>query len=973
MSNSGFGGGGFNRNNNPFGGSGIGGNFPNPFANRGGGKRRVSPLTITFIVIFILSSILVSLSGFYADLLWFRSVGFVDVWQTSLFTKIYLFIGFGLITAAVISLNIYLAFKKRPIYVPVTVEAESLERYRAQLEPIRKLVLIGTFLVIFYFAGSSGSRFWQTWLLFRNSTEFGQVDPQFGLDISFFAFKLPTWQALIGWGISTIVLAIIAAAAVHYIYGGIRPQVKEERTTVAARVQLSILLGLLVLLKAVAYWFDRYALTLKEGRLITGLTFSDVNALLPAKSILAAIAVICSLLFFANIIRKSWLLPTAGVALMVIASVLIAGVYPAAIQQFQVKPSESTKEAPFIQRNIDATRAAYGLSDVVVTDYQATVATSAGQLANDAATIANIRLMDPNVLSATFRQLQQIKPYYAFADSLDIDRYKIDGKERDVVVAVRELNIDGNPSRNWINDHLVYTHGFGMVAAYGNTVDADGKPTFVIGDIPPTKGLGEFQPRIYFGENVPDYSIIGGPAASNPVELDYPDDNSPNGQKNYTYTGQGGVPMGSLFTRLLFAIKYQEQRIVLSNLINSESKILFNRNPRERVAKVAPWLTLDGDPYPAVINGKILWIIDGYTTSSGYPNSRVVNLANTGDALTSRSNAVSSLDDRNVNYIRNSVKATVDAYDGTVSLYQWDVKDPVLATWSKAFPGTVKPRSEISAELLSHIRYPEDMFRVQRDILSAYHVTTADAFYGGQDFWRVPLDPSSFGANSANQPPYYLTMQIPGQSKPTFSLYTPFVPRGGRENLTALAVVNADAGDEYGKITVLQLPRSTNVPGPSQVASNFEAKPEVATSLSLLRQGGADVVLGNLLTLPVGKGLLYVQPVYVRATGNTAAYPLLQRVLVSFGDQIGFSETLQGALDQVFGGDSGTDSSTNRPDTPINEGAGTSQAIRSAIASLQSAFADLKAAQRRLDGAAEDRARARVEAAIAALVAAQNR
>jgi len=973
MSNSGFGGGGFNRNNNPFGGSGFGGNFPNPFANKSGGRRRVSPLTITFIVLFVLTSILFSLSGFYADLLWFRSVGFVDVWQTSLFTKIYLFIGFGLATAAIISLNIYLAFRKRPVYVPVSVEADNLERYRAQLEPIRRLASIGIFLVIFYFAGTAGTRFWQQWLLFRNSTDFGQVDPQFGLDISFFAFKLPMYQALIGWGISTIVLAIIAAAAVHYIYGGIRTQVKEERTTVAARVQLSILLGLLVLLKAVAYWFDRYALTLKEGRLITGLTYSDVNALLPAKSILAAIAVICSLLFFANIIRKSWLLPTAGVALMVIASVLIAGVYPAAIQQFQVKPSESTKEAPFIQRNIDATRDAYGLSKVEVADYQATVTTSAGQLANDAATIANIRLMDPNVLSATFRQLQQIKPYYAFADSLDIDRYKIDGKERDVVVAVRELNIDGNPSRNWINDHLVYTHGFGMVGAFGNTVDADGKPTFTVGDIPPTKGLGEFQPRVYFGENVPDYSIIGGPAASNPVELDYPDDNSPNGQKNYTYTGKGGVPMGSLFTRLLFAIKYQEQRIVLSNLINSESKILFNRNPRERVAKVAPWLTIDGDPYPAIIDGKILWIIDGYTTSAGYPNSRVVNLANTGDALTSRSNAVSSLDDRNVNYIRNSVKATVDAYDGTVSLYQWDDKDPVLSTWSKAFPGSVKPRSEISADLLAHVRYPEDMFRVQRDILSAYHVTTADAFYGGQDFWRVPLDPSSFGANSANQPPYYLTMQIPGQSKPTFSLYTPFVPRGGRENLTALAVVNSDAGDEYGKITVLQLPRSTNIAGPSQVSSNFEAKPEVATSLSLLRQGGSDVVLGNLLTLPVGKGLLYVQPVYVRATGNTAAYPLLQKVLVSFGDQIGFSETLQGALDQVFGGNSGTTVSDNQQSTSTPGGAGTSQAIRAAISSLQSAYADLEAAQKRLDGAAEDRARARVKAAIAALISAQNR
>ena len=973
MSNSGFGGGGFNRNNNPFGGSGFGGSFPNPFGNRGPGKRRVSPLTITAVVLFILGSILISSSSFYADLLWYRSVDFVNVWQTTLFTKIYLFIGFGLITSIFITANIYIAFRKRPIYVPVAVEADNLERYRAQLEPVRRLVGIGVFLTLFYFAGSAGSKLWQEWLLFKNATSFGTVDPQFGKDISFFAFKLPMYQSLIGWGISTIILALLAAAAVHYIYGGIRTQVKEDRTTVAARVQLSILLGLLVLLKAVAYWFDRFALTLKEGKLITGLTYTDVNAVLPAKSILAAIAVVCSLLFFANIVRKSWLLPTAGVALMVIASVLIAGVYPATIQQFQVKPSESTKEAPFIQKNIDATRIAYGLDGVEVKDYQATVTTSAGQLANDAATIANIRLMDPNVLSATFRQLQQIKPYYSFADSLDIDRYTINGKERDVVVSVRELNIDGNPSRNWINDHLVYTHGFGMVGAFGNTVDADGKPSFTVGDIPPTKGLGDFEPRVYFGENVPDYSIIGGPAASNPVELDYPDDNSANGQKNYTYTGKGGVPMGSIFSRLLFAIKYQEQRIVLSNLINSDSKILFDRHPRDRVAKVAPWLTLDGDPYPAIIDGKILWIIDGYTTSAGYPNSRVVNLANTGDALTSRSNAVASLDDKNVNYIRNSVKATVDAYDGTVTLYQWDEKDPVLATWSKAFPGTVKPKSDISPALLAHIRYPEDMFRVQRDILSAYHVTTASAFYGGQDFWRVPLDPSSFGSNSGNQPPYYLTMQIPGQSKPTFSLYTPFVPRGGRENLTALAVVNSDAGDEYGKITVLQLPRSTNVAGPSQVSSNFEAKPEVATSLSLLRQGGSDVVLGNLLTLPVGNGLLYVQPVYVRATGNTAAYPLLQKVLVSFGDQIGFSETLQGALDQVFGGNSGTTVANNQSNTPANGGVGSSQAIRSAIASLQSAYADLEAAQKRLDGAAEDKARARVKAAIAALISAQNR
>ena len=967
MSSSGFGG-GFDRNSNPFGGSGFGGGIPNPFANRGGGRRRVSPLTITAVILFILASVLVSSSGFYADLLWYRSVGFVSVWQTTLFTKIYLFIGFGFITALFILANIYFAFRKRPIYVPIAVEADNLERYRSQIDPIRKFLTIGIFLTLFYFAGNSGSRLWQEWLLFKNSTNFGVLDPQFGKDVSFFAFKLPMWQSLIGWAISTIILSILAASVVHYIYGGIRTQVKEDRTTVSARVQLSILLGLLVLLKAVAYWFDRYALTLKEGRLITGLTYTDVNAVLPAKSILAAIAVVCSLLFFANIVRKSWLLPTAGVALMVIASVLIAGIYPATIQQFQVKPSESTKEAPFIQKNIDATRTAYGIDNVEITDYQATVTTSAGQLANDAATIANIRLMDPNVLSATFRQLQQIKPYYNFADSLDIDRYTINGKERDVVVAVRELNIDGNPSRNWINDHLVYTHGFGMVGAFGNTVDADGKPTFTIGDIPPTKGLGEFEPRIYFGENVPDYSIIGGPAASNPVELDYPDDKSANGQKNYTYTGKGGVPMGSIFSRLLFAIKYQEQRIVLSNLINAESKILFERSPRERVAKVAPWLTLDGDPYPAIIDGKILWIIDGYTTSAGYPYSKQISLSSaTNDALTANSSAVTAQRNQSVNYLRNSVKATVDAYDGTVTLYQWDEKDPVLATWSKAFPGTVTSKSKISKDLMSHIRYPEDMFRVQREILSSYHVQTAAAFYGGQDFWRVPRDPSTFGANAGAQPPYYLTLQMPGDKKPEFALTTPFVPRGGRENLSAFAVVNSDAGPNYGKIKVLQLPRSTNIAGPSQVASNFEAKPEVANSLSLLRRGGSDVVLGNLLTLPVGGGLLYVQPVYVRATANSAAYPLLQKVLVSFGDQIGYGDTLEGALDQVFGGNSGTTSTSGSTTTTGT----TNNSLASALASAKQALADGQAALANGDFAAYGLAQDRLKSAIAAAIAAQ--
>ena len=933
--------------------------------------KKPSPLALTFIILAVLAGALVALSGVYVDWLWFKSVGFTGVWTTVLTTKIALFIIAGLVTSLIISTNIFLAYRRRPFDVSMAMESDNLERYRATIDPIRRLFFAGISVVLFYFGGTTGVQLWSSWLLYKNSTDFGVKDPQFGMDISFFAFRLPFLQTLISWAISTLILATIASVAVHYIYGGIRPQVRSDRTSVAARVQLSVLLGLIVLMKAVAYWFDRYALALKENRLITGLTYTDVNATLPAKAILAAIAVICSLLFFANIVRKSWLLPAAGTALMVGASVLIAGVYPGAVQQFQVKPSESSKEAPYIQRNIDSTRAAYGLTDVEVKDYQATLSTNSGQLATDAATIANIRLMDPNVLSATFRQLQQIKPYYTFPESLDIDRYTVNGVQRDAVVAVRELNIDGNPSRNWINDHLVYTHGFGFVSAFGNTVDADGKPNFLVGDLPPTTGLGKFEPRIYFGENVPDYSIIGGPKTDTPVEFDYPDDASANGQKNYTYTGKGGVPMGGLFKKLLFAIQYQEQRIVLSNLINSESKILYNRSPRERVAKVAPWLTLDGDPYPAIVDGKVQWIIDGFTTSAGYPYAQTTSLGTaTTDALTANSTSITAQSNKNINYIRNSVKATVDAYDGTVVLYQWDDKDPVLKTWMKAFPNTVTPKSKMSAQLLEHIRYPEDLFRVQRDVLSSYHVQTASAFYGGQDFWRVPRDPSTFGANAGAQPPYYMTLEMPGTNKPTFTLTTPFVPRGGRENLSAFAVVDSNNGPNYGKISVLQLPRSTNVAGPSQVASNFEAKPEVANSLSLLRQGGSDVVLGNLLTLPVGGGLLYVQPVYVKATSNTAAYPLLQKVLVSFGDVIGYDSSLKGALDQVFGGNSGT-SSSGTPTTSTTNNA--SADLKTALQNAKQALADGNSALAKGDFAAYGRAQERLKAALAAAIAAEGR
>ena len=405
--------------------------FPNnPFNNvrpprppREPGERKgIGPFGFVVIALLVIIAILVSLTGFYTDLLWFRSVSFTSVWSKTLFTKVELFIAFGVVTSLFITSNIVLAYRRRPIYVPVTIEADNLERYRGQIEPIKRYVTAGIAVVLFWFAGTSGSKLWQTWLQFKNSTTFGTKDPQFHLDISFFAFKLPMYESLIKWAISTILITLIATVGIHYVYGGIRPQVSHDRTTVAARVQLSVLLGVLVLIKAVAYWFDRYDLALHQGSLFTGLGYTDVNALLPAKSILAGIAVICALLFFANIIRRSWVLPAAGVVLMVVSSLLIAGIYPAFIQQFTVKPSESNKEAPYIQRNINATRAAYGLSNITVKDYPAVISTQPGQLAKDTSNISNARLLDPDVLSPTFRQLQQIKPYYTFPDALDVDR-----------------------------------------------------------------------------------------------------------------------------------------------------------------------------------------------------------------------------------------------------------------------------------------------------------------------------------------------------------------------------------------------------------------------------------------------------------------------------------------------------------------------------------------------------------------------
>jgi len=958
--------------------------------------RSSGPLAPTLAVLAIIIIAVAIASQIWTEVLWFDSVGFTKVFWVELTTKIGLFVVCALITAAIVASSLLIGYRTRPVYPPISPEQQNLDHYRELLEPLRRLATVVAPAVLGIFAGSAGASQWQTYLLWANRVPFGSKDVQFNLDIGFFVFTLPWLRFIVGFLTMVLVLATLAAAVTHYVYGGLQLQTKGERTSTAARVHLSLLLAALALVRSASWWLDRYSLTTKDSRLITGLTYTDQHAVLPTKAILAVAGIMCAALFVATIWTHSWRLPAVGVGLLAVCAVVVGGIFPAMIQSFKVKPSEKSLEAPFIDRNIKATRAAYLLTDTQVQLYQASTTPSRGQLRNDTATVPGIRLVDPSVVSPTFKQLQAVKSYYQFPDALDVDRYTIDGKLRDTVVSVRELDLNGLPDgqRNWVNDHTVYTHGFGLVAAFGNRSGDDGQPVFYEQNIPPVGPLGPFEPRIYFGESSPTYSIVGGPPGGPTKELDYPN-SSTTGQQNNTYTGNGGVKIDNFARKVAYAIKYRELNLLLSDTVNSNSRLLDHRTPRERVERVAPWLTLDGNTYPAVVNNRVKWIIDGYTTSSDYPYSRLQQIESaTADSLTARTTSIQALEAAQVNYIRNSVKATVDAFDGSVRLYAWDNNDPLLKAWSKAFGGTVRPMSEISGDLMAHLRYPEDLFKVQRSLMAKYHVTDAGAYYGGQDFWTIPDDPTQ-EQQTVDQPPYYLSIAMPGQSSPSFSLTTTFMPVGNRPVLAGFMAVDANAGDQtgkrragYGELRLLELPRDTTVKGPGQVQNDIESSnissPRFTLTLSQFlnnnRTQGSQINLGNQLTLPVGGGLLYVEPIYVSAkTGSS--YPLSRAIVVAFGNQLAWSDTLSGALDGLFGGSSGavagdSGSGTTPPPPPAGGGTGaggtaSSPALKAALAEAQKAFADGQDALKKGDFAAYGAAQKRLQAAIADAVAAQ--
>ncbi len=968
---------------------GMGGDAP---GSVDAAPRRRSVLIPTIIVLAVLVGAFVLFSGYYTDWLWFVSVDKTEVFTTSILTRLAMFAIFGLVMALVVGLAMWLAWRTRPPFTGTTPEQASLERYRIAIDPYRRRITIVLALLIGSVAGLTASGEWGTYLLWRNATEFGIEDPQFGLDLSFFTFTLPFVQFLLAYGFSVVVVTTILVVIVQYLYGGLRLQPRGDRATVAAQAQLSVLIGLFLLLKAAAYWFDRFALDTKSQQLVagfTGLKYTDVHAVLPSLNILAAIAVLVAALFFVNAFRRHWAVPVIGALLLVATSIVAGLIYPMIVQQFQVRPSELVREQPYLERNINATRAAYDIADAEITDYPGTVEPPTAEvLQASSGTLNAIRLIDPAIVSPTFNQLQQIRGYYSFNSTLDVDRYSLDDSKRGAVVAVREINLAGIPDgqRNWTNDRAVYTHGYGVVAAYDNTSLTNGQPDFFESDIPSQGELELEQPRVYFGELSPAYSIVGAPDGSPPIELDYPDDTSPTGQKTNTYEGSGGVPMGSLLGRLLFATKFQDANILLSDLVNTDSRILWDRGPLTRVEKVAPWLTLDQDPYPVVVEGRIKWIVDGYTVSNEYPYASRVSLSDaTSDSVSARTLPSGLLPRDQVNYIRNSVKAVVDAYDGTVTLYAWDGQDPVLQTWMKAFPGIVEPVSSMPESIMAHVRYPQDLFKVQRAILSRYHVTDPTTFYNASDVWIVPNDPTVTPAE-VFQPPYYLTVQMPGQAEPTFSLTTTFAPQR-RQTLAAFMAVDSAPGEGYGRMRVLQLPSNTTIPGPQQVQNNFESDPTVSSQLSLLRRGGSEVELGNLLSLPFNGGLLYVEPVYIRAAQD--GYPLLRKVLVGYGENVALENTLDVALAKVFGtspdatpeptvddelgqleGEVTEETPPIEPEPPATTGdPATDLAI--AVAEAQRAYQDGQVALAKGDFAAYGEAQDRLKAALDAIAQAE--
>lgn len=975
-------------------------------------RPKVGPGAITVTVLVLLGLFVYAASSFWTEILWFQQMHATRILLTRWGVIAGLAVVGVVLSVAVLRIMIGLAHRHR-VSSKRGEAAANLRQYQDAIEPFKKLAFWLVALVLGIPAGLRLAEGWQTVLTWLNATPFGKTDPIFGWDISFFVFTLPFLELVVSFLLHLVILSLVVSIVASYLYGGLQV-VPRPHATVPVRRHLGILAAVASVIIGVQYWIGRYSLLTQSGDNIDGAMYADVNATLPAHSILAAISIAVAALFLVAAFRGTWRLPTIGVVVTVVAALVIGGAYPTLIEQFRVRPNARSLNAPYIQHNIDATLEAYGLDDLDYQTYDATTTAQPGQLREDSESTSQIRLLDPQVIRKTVQQLQQSRPYYSFDSGFFVDRYTINGERRDTVISMRELNLAGlsQEQQNWVNRHTVYTHGFGVVAAYGNSITSDGLPSYWEQSIPSKGEIGEYEPRVYFSQSAPDYSIVGGPEGTPAQELDYPDDNAPGGQVSTTFKGNGGPSVGNVWNKLLYSIKFGSTDIFFSSQTNEESQILYDRDPLLRVAKVAPYLTLEQKAYPAVVDTdgdpstpkRLVWVVDAYTTTDSYPYAQHQSLSSS--TVDSRSQSVGQyIQENSINYMRNSVKAIVDAYDGSVRLFQWDEKDPILSTWMKIYPGSVESKQNISADLMGHLRYPEDMFKVQRDLLTSYHVRDASDFYTGGDRWRLAEETSTAatanGASTATmsssqqqavrvQPPYYLTMQMPGQQSAEFSLTSVFVPGGEskREAMAGFLAVDSETGSEagkvregYGKLRLIALPSSTTVPGPGQIQNAYDTNQTIASQLNVLNLSDSTVIRGNLLTLPVGGGLLYVQPVYIQGSGG-ANYPVLRFVLTAFGNRVGFAPTLAESLDQTFGGDSAAKVAGGDQSADKNKGGGDQQnqaesepskQLASALQDANQAIQDGQNALKNNDWAAYGESQKRLNDALTKAIDAQKK
>jgi uncharacterized membrane protein (UPF0182 family) len=871
------------------------------------------------LLAFVLLAAIGSLSSFYTDLLWFREVDKTSVFWGQISAKVTLGLLAGVGSGLIVGINLWLVERLAPRYSVNVAGRPQVERIQQVLGPYLRPLRIGVAAFLGLVVGLQASGSWQTFLLWRNAAPFNEKDPQFHRDIGFYVFQLPFMQAVFGWLFTTLVLALLLSAAGHYLLGGIRPQVSSDRIAGPTQSHLTILLGLIVALKAWGYWLNKYQLVYSTRGAVTGATYTDVKAQIPALEVLFWVALICAVLFFWGVRSRGIAVPLFSIVLLAGISIIIGGITPAVFQRFRVAPQELQRERPFIQRNIDASRRAFGLDRIQTRPFEDGAALTAQDVATNRPTVDNIRLWDPEVLKPSIKNLQAIAQYYSFSD-VDVDRYPVDGQLRQVMIAVREVDptLLSSGAKTWQNLHLAYTHGYGVVATQVNTAAKQGQPDFIVSDFDQVKAkIPVTQPRVYFGEPPqagPDYVVVD----TKQPEVDRP---TPGGDTQMSsYDADGGVQLSSAARRLAFALRFRDINLLISGNITSQSRLMFNRDVRDRVEKVAPFLQWDGDPYAVVVDGRIMFVRDGYTTTNDYPYVQRINF---GDAARHDETSAGGVRGSG-NYIRNSVKAVVDAYTGKVTLFAFDESDPILQTWRKAFPKLFAPMASMPAGLKAHLRYPEDLFSIQTDRYTLYHLNTADELYSRKDLWTLPEDRSGEIQQQQQQPqaqspvaaiapptnagkmrPYYLLTRLPGQNVQKFSLVMPFTPNN-KQNMVAYMAVGSDP-DDFGKMTLFSLDPSRTIDGPTQVNSRILANPTVASQLSLLNQQGSKVILGNLLIVPVKDSLLYVQPIFVQSAGASQSaaintIPLLEKVAVVLNTDVGYADTLSDAISQVVTG-----------------------------------------------------------------------